>query len=677
MNIKIRLVLLIGLLAAHTLSAQKPQSIKVQGTIMDMQGTPISGAIIRVEGDKERGATDDKGRFTMQIPENAQLSFSSMGFEPVTVKLKGRTRLEVMLKSSDTVLPEVTITSTLKKSIKFVFAPTDLELIKDQLFLKTRYRVPEKSFHKDSRLIIQPFLRNETMKTYKAFTPMVYDGTHYDILLKRGNICGDPKEKELYSPYAKVVDRLDQGDMIAYKDSCTVDDINHQYSTEVRIKISTFCQDEYRDTIIITHGVVYPMRFFNYNYTAKEMDDRYAPAQTAVHFDEKGDIQLRFRADDAAIYENEGRNASELRKLRNALGDIDKDASKTLNTFQITTYTSPEGSYEYNLKLAQKRTKNAAEQILKNISPEAIQKARVSHTGVIEPWTQICDRLVQDERTEEAKELEQLIKRARKDHNEISWGVRRLKCYSLIRDTYLPPLRRVEYFYEYSEWRTLNEKELDLLYQKTPENLTASEFWSYIRQQDSLSDDKKESLYRQALELHPNLMIAANNLSVLLIQQNRADTTLLKPFLVKDAPEEIWLNQTVALLQIRDFEKADRLAAQLPHNEGSRKVKALAAAMNGKYEEAYDVLAPQGGLNQVVLLLSMKRNAEAWEVLSKLEDHSAEAEYLRAITANRIDDAVGAFNYLKRAIELKPSLREIAEKDGDVLDLLENEPDKQ
>lgn len=671
MKNKILFVLLILQMLILPLFAQK-QFVIVEGRVIDMEGTPISGVGIQVDGDNYgRGSTGEAGQFKMKMPSDAEITFSSVGFETLKMKLRGRTRLEVILRSSQIFLPEVVISSTLKKSAKFVFDSSVLEVVKNQLNLKTRYRVPESKFHKDSRLIIYPYLINHTANSYKAFTPIVYDGKDYDILLKRGNICGNPEEKDFFSSYAKVVDNLDGNNMIVYTDSCTIDNINDQYSTEVRIKISTFCDDEYRDTINITNGVRYPMRFFDYNCMARDMDNRYAPKQMPVQFNEKGKINLRFRANDTQIYENEGQNAQEIKKLMKALEDVDRDTTKSLNIFQIVTYTSPEGTYEYNFKLAQKRTQNAAEKILRNISEATLQKAKVSHSGVIEPWTLVYDQMVRDE-LPESSELTDLMKRARGSHNEISWGVRRLKCYNKIREVYLPPLRRVEYQYQYSELRTLNAFELDKLYHKTPENLTASEFWSYIGQQQNIPDEQKVALYRQALELHPNLMIAANNLSALLIRLNRADTTLLKPFLVKDAPEEIWINHAVALLQSRDFEKADQFASQLPDNESSRMVKALAAAMNGQYENAYQVIGKLGGINQVVLLLCLKRNREAWEVLKKIENSVAEVEYLKAIAANRLDNVQDAYIHLRKAIEMKPELREIARKDGDVLDLLED-----
>ncbi len=189
--------------------------------------------------------------------------------------------------------------------------------------------------------------------------------------------------------------------------------------------------------------------------------------------------------------------------------------------------------------------------------------------------------------------------------------------------------------------------------------------------QKEITDEKREALYREALSVHPDLMIAANNLASLLIKQNRADTTLLKPFITQDAPSAILVNQTVAYLQKRDFKKANHFAELLLIIKRPKWLKALAAAMDGKYQEAYPTFEKQGGINQVILLLSMKQNQKAWEILKSIEDTSPETEYVRAIAANRLDNIGEAVTHLRNAIAQKPSLKEIALKDGDVLDLLD------
>ena len=157
-----------------------------------------------------------------------------------------------------------------------------------------------------------------------------------------------------------------------------------------------------------------------------------------------------------------------------------------------------------------------------------------------------------DSLTAESAELGNLIRRARGKHDEISWGARRLKCYPLVRDRYLPRFRRVEYNYEYTEFRTLNFSEIDAIYRRNPSELTASEFWRYIRGHADRPAAEQEKLMREALHHHPDLLIAANNLSALLNREHRADTTLLVPFLTEEAPLEVKINQVVALLQTRD-----------------------------------------------------------------------------------------------------------------------------
>ena len=54
----------------------------------------------------------------------------------------------------------------------------------------------------------------------------------------------------------------------------------------------------------------------------------------------------------------------------------------------------------------------------------------------------------------------------------------------------------------------------------------------------------------------------------------------------------------------------------------------------------------------------------------ELPDDEALTHYLRAICLNRTDDAVGAYEELKRSFEMDPSLEKIAHTDGDVNDLL-------
>ena len=93
--------------------------------------------------------------------------------------------------------------------------------------------------------------------------------------------------------------------------------------------------------------------------------------------------------------------------------------------------------------------------------------------------------------------------------------------------------------------------------------------------------------------------------------------------------------------------------------------------MNGRYAEAYTYFGETNSINKAILLLCLRKNEEAREFLKQCPDHSAEAEYVRAIAANRLNDTNSAIIHLQKALSLKPELRKILEIDGDVLDLMD------
>ena len=72
----------------------------------------------------------------------------------------------------------------------------------------------------------------------------------------------------------------------------------------------------------------------------------------------------------------------------------------------------------------------------------------------------------------------------------------------------------------------------------------------------------------------------------------------------------------------------------------------------------------------MVLLMAMKQNEEAWEKAQELPDEPL-SYYLRAACANRLDKVSEAYAFIKRALNEDPSLKEIAQIDGDVTDLLQ------
>ena len=155
-----------------------------------------------------------------------------------------------------------------------------------------------------------------------------------------------------------------------------------------------------------------------------------------------------------------------------------------------------------------------------------------------------------------------------------------------------------------------------------------------------------------------------------LIDRGESDPQLLEPFAGEKAPATVNINHAIALLQDRQFAAADECLSYVPKTEESELLHAMSGVLNGRYDENYKTVAATGKRNELLMMLAMKRNKEALKLSRELPDDEALTHYLRAVCLNRTDDAVGAYEELKRSFEMDPSLEKIAHTDGDVNDLL-------
>ena len=88
---------------------QKGKRHTVKGKVVDSKGEPIIGATIVVKGSKVATVTDVDGNYVLQdVPENAKLVFSSLGFASKELGSKGGT-LDVSLGEDQQMLNEVVV----------------------------------------------------------------------------------------------------------------------------------------------------------------------------------------------------------------------------------------------------------------------------------------------------------------------------------------------------------------------------------------------------------------------------------------------------------------------------------------------------------------------------------------------------------------------------------------
>jgi len=86
-------------------------NIKIHGIVTDASGNPLPGVTITVKGISQGTTTDNKGIFELNdVPDNAVLVFTYIGYETKEVKVNGQETINIELKPSQTTLNEVVVT---------------------------------------------------------------------------------------------------------------------------------------------------------------------------------------------------------------------------------------------------------------------------------------------------------------------------------------------------------------------------------------------------------------------------------------------------------------------------------------------------------------------------------------------------------------------------------------
>ena len=651
--------------------------IRVLGqVVIKSDGSPCIGVNISDAGTRRILAmTDVDGTFAVNVRSNARLRFSMIGMKTKEVDVKGKSRLHVILEEESISLKEVTI-SQKRITDKILPEPTDIEVRGNYFYVKTRVRVPKEMFSHNTRLVVQPVLNNATRKEKTLMKPMVYDAREYNQTQDRlynfdlsDSLAGDPLARYITVKSKQMREKGSTNDIIGYNDSIYVEHVKDDFSCDVYMAIENYHRILYRDATIIARGTVNPLRFLDYSFAAHELtDSAYFPKKEVQLRDSKGEVNLRFPVGKAEFDSKDPQNVSEIAKLRKQIETISQSKGASLSSLELKGQSSPEGKYRRNISLAQMRMNYALNFLKRTLPADMTQGMTFTSQATVAPWEKVADMMRQDSLISEAARVEGVVSSMSNIESQ-GTAIRRLPFYfNTIATRYLPQLRRVDYTLHYNIYRTLTLDEIAQLYAQDYSQLSKFEFFKLYRAERDTT--KRHTMLRQALEVYPSFMAAANDLSAMLINQRQYDASLLRPFVGANAPEVVNINQLIALLNEGQYTSADSVAQFITDNEKTHTMLAVNAVYNGRYEANYATIAKTSLRNEVVMLLTMKRNDDALRMSRKLPDGEAVSHYLRAICLNRTNDPTEAYNELKKSFEMDASLREIAKVDGDVTDLL-------
>ena len=91
-------------------SIAQAQTITVKGQVVDQDGLPLVGATVKVKDSKGGSVTDLDGNFQLEVPSNATLVVSYVGFNDREIAVRGRAIIEqIQLTADDNILEQVVV----------------------------------------------------------------------------------------------------------------------------------------------------------------------------------------------------------------------------------------------------------------------------------------------------------------------------------------------------------------------------------------------------------------------------------------------------------------------------------------------------------------------------------------------------------------------------------------
>ena len=377
---------------------------------------------------------------------------------------------------------------------------------------------------------------------------------------------------------------------------------------------------------------------------------------------QKQEANIKFLINQATLRASE-LNSVSVKDLGKILKEInDNTLTRALTNIEVSAYASPDGKFNFNEKLAEKR-QNVSSNYLKKELKKIKMDADVDTKFTAEDWEGFQELIsksnLQDKQVilrvlsmyEDPEEREQQIS----NMSEI---------YTDIKQNILPELRRARLIVNYE---IIGRSDAQILEQfaSDPSKLSVEEMLygaNRLVKDDATRQKWNETIAKQ----YPSDYRALNNLAQQAISKgdvNAAESYLKQAAQVSKNASEVNTNLALMSLKSGDVAKAETYLAK---GSGSNTFKEVMGNLNiakGNYTQAASDLAGVNTNSAALAQILAKDYTSAKTTLSKIKNADATTSYLQAVLAARTGDASSLANSLKDAIQKDPTLATRAAND--------------
>lgn len=280
----------------------------------------------------------------------------------------------------------------------------------------------------------------------------------------------------------------------------------------------------------------------------------------------KGTAYIDFVVGKSQILPDFRNNKRELAKIDASIDQVKNDPDVTINEIAIQGAASPEGSYEFNLKLSQARTEALTNYVKKLYNFPPSVKFKASSIG--EDWAGLKAKVENMEIENKAGILALINSDLTDDQKDQRIKKDFPSQYSYLLKNIYPSLRHSDYEIVYTVKRYYDVAEIIQVMRTAPQKLSLSEFYLASQSMKPGSDEYNE-VFETAVRMFPEDPIANFNAASVAISKN-------------------------------DYKAAERYIEKAPKDDKTNYLRGVIAAKQGNYQQAANIFSQIKGIPEAI-----------------------------------------------------------------------------
>lgn len=518
----------------------------------------------------------------------------------------------------------------------FTVNPNPLEVVGDKVPATVTANIPAKFFVKNAQVTVTPYLTYEGGEV--ASQPYSFQGEKV-----RGN-----------SPVVSY----DQGGNVTIPVMYNFDPVMLKSQLELAFTVQQGSKQYVLPRVTVADGVVATAALAD----AGTVNPALAPDKFQRIINEKYDADIHFLINQANVRANQTAT-SEMGRLSEKMIATQGDSTLQLAEVNISSYASPEGSLDFNTKLAEKR-----EQTTQAFLKDRMKKDKVTEFGELtanftpEDWEGF-QKLVAASNIQD-KELILSVLSMYKDPEQREQEIRNLSSiFDQLADQILPQLRKSRITASINVIGKSDDEIRNLL-ANDPSKLNVEEMLYAANLCDNNAD--KMAAYKKAVSQYPDDYRVYNDLGLTqyvagdyaAAQKSFAQAARLNP-----AAAEPQMNQGLISLVNKDYRAANQKFGSAAGLNELGDAMGTYYLMTGDVNNAVKSFGSAKSNNAALAQILNKDYSKAKSTLGAINNPDAVTYYLTAVLGARTNNDKMVQNNLRQAVKLDRTLAARAAKD--------------